>query len=172
MSFKIPEAIHGFNVYNGTNKIVGITGAVELPSFQYITNSISLAGMPGEYEAPVIGHVASQKMKIPFTQIDKDAYFAMVSGEENIVLRSSMQVRDVDTSKMEMENMVVTIRGATIEYELGSLEKAKTMNSTITKEVMYIKVVIENKTCLEYDKFNNIYVVDGKDMFEKVRKNL
>lgn len=170
--YKIPEAIHSFNVYNGTNRIIGITGAVELPSFQYITNSISLAGMPGEYDAPVIGHVASQKMKIPFTQIDETAYFAMVEGEEDIILRINMQTRVANSSKNEMINMVVTIRGATTEYELGSLEKAKVMNSSITKEVTYIKIVIGNVVCLEYDKFNNVYIVNGKDMFAKVRANL
>ena len=168
----VPEAIHSYNVYNGTNRIIGTTGAVELPSFQYITNTMSLAGMPGEYDAPVIGHVASQKIKIPFTMIDKDAYFAMVAGEEDIILRASIQTREIETSKADSVNMVVTLRGITTEYELGSLEKAKLMNSSITKEMTYIKIIIGNEVCLEYDKFNNIYIVDGKDMFAKVRANL
>lgn len=168
----IPEAVHSYNVYNGTNKIVGTTGAVELPGFQYITNTISLAGMPGEYDAPVIGHVASQKMKIPFTMIDEKSYFAMVEGEEDIVLRANIQTRDIEKSKTSIVNMVVTIRGITTEYNLGSMEKGKLMNSDITKEITYIKIVIGNVVCLEYDKFNNIYIVNGKDMFEKVRANL
>lgn len=170
--FKIPEAVHGFNVYNGANRIIGITGAVELPSFQYITNTISLAGMPGEYDAPVIGHVASQKMKIPFTTLDETSFFAMVEGEEDIVLRASIQTRELSTSKTDRVNMVVTVRGITTEYELGSMEKAKVMSSTITKEVTYIKIVIGNVVCLEYDKFNMIYIVNGKDMLAKVRENL
>ncbi len=168
----VSEAIHSYNVYNGTNRIIGTTGAVELPAFQYITNTMSLAGMPGEYDAPVLGHVASQKIKIPFTMIDKDAYFAMVAGEEDIILRASIQTREIETSKTDMVNMVVTLRGITTEYELGSLEKAKLMNSSITKETTYIKIIIGNVVCLEYDKFNNIYIVNGKDMFAKVRANL
>ncbi len=167
----IPEAIHSFNVYNGTNRIIGITGAVELPSFQYITNTISMAGMPGEYDAPVMGHVASQKMKIPFTMIDKDGYFAMVKSEEDIVLRANIQIKD-EKRKPDVVNMVVTIRGTTTEYNLGTLEKAKLMNSDITKEITYIKTVIGNSVCLEYDKFNNIYVINDEDMFAKVRANL
>ncbi len=167
----IPEAVHSYNVYNGTNRIIGITGAVELPGFQYITNTISLAGMPGEYDAPVIGHVASQKIKIPFTMIDKDGYFAMVKGED-VVLRASIQTKESETNKPDTVNMVVTIRGITTEYNLGSLEKAKLMNSDITKEITYIKIVIGNVVCLEYDKFNNIYVINGEDMLAKVRANL
>ncbi|WFR55356.1 phage major tail tube protein [Anaerocolumna sp. AGMB13025] len=168
----IPEAVHSYNVYNGTNRIIGITGAVELPGFQYITNSISLAGMPGEYDAPVLGHVASQKIKIPFTMIEQDGYFAMVKGGDDIVLRASIQTKEAETSKLGTIGMVVTIRGITTEYNLGSLEKAKLMNSDITKEITYIKIVIGNVVCLEYDKFNNIYVINGEDMLAKVRANL
>lgn len=170
--YRIPESINLFNVYNGTNKLVGNTGAVELPSFAYITNTISLSGMAGEYDAPVLGHIGSQKIKIPFAQIDEIDYFSMVEGESDIVLRASVQTRQVDSSKIEMVPMAITVRGATTEYELGTVEKAKAMNASITKEVAYIKIVINNVVCLELDKFNSVYIVNGKDMFEKVRSFL
>ncbi len=170
--YRIPESINIFNVYNGTNKLVGNTGAVELPSFAYITNTISLSGMAGEYDAPVLGHIGSQKIKIPFAQIDEIDYFSMVEGESDIVLRASVQTRQVDSSKIEMVPMAITVRGATTEYELGTVEKAKAMNASITKEVAYIKIVINNVVCLELDKFNSVYIVNGKDMFEKVRSFL
>ncbi|MGB8452730.1 MAG: phage major tail tube protein [Anaerocolumna sp.] len=170
--YRVPEAVNLFNVYNGTNRLVGNTGAVELPSFTYTTNTISLSGMAGEYDAPVLGHVGSQKIKIPFAQIDELEYFAMVEGESDIILRANIQTRQVDSSKIEMVPMVVTVRGATTEFELGTMEKAKAMNASITKEVAYIKIIINNIVCLELDKFNSIYIVNGKDMFEKVRSQI
>lgn len=167
--YRVPEAVNLFNVYNGTNRQVGVTGAVEIPGFSYLTNTISAAGMAGEYDAPVIGHVGSQKLKIPFGQIDEREFFALVESENDIVLRASVQTRLVDSSKIEMVPMVITVRGATTEFEPGTVEKAKAMNASITKEVAYIKIVINNVVCLELDKFNSIFIVNNKDMFEKVR---
>lgn len=45
MSYRIPESINNFNVYNKTNRIVGVTGAVAIPDFAFLTNTISMAGM-------------------------------------------------------------------------------------------------------------------------------
>ncbi len=172
MSYRVPEAVNLYNVYNGKNRLVGNTGAIELPGFAYITNTISLSGMAGEYDAPVLGHVASQKIKIPFSQIDETAYFEMVKGQDNIILRANIQTKEIETGKIVMVPMVVTIRGATTEFNLGSVEKAKQMNADITKEVSYIKVVINNVVCLEYDKFNSIFVINNEDMLKEVRANI
>lgn len=169
MAYRVPEAVNLFNVYNGTNRQVGVTGSVELPSFTYLTNTISAAGMAGEYDAPVIGHIGSQKLKIPFGQIDEQEFFAMVQGESDIILRAAIQTRQVDSSTIEMVPMAITVRGATTEYEPGTVEKAKAMSASITKEVAYIKIVINNVVCLELDKFNSIYIVNNKDIFAKVR---
>lgn len=172
MGYRIPEAVNLFNVYNGTNRQIGVTGSVNLPEFSYSTNTISVAGMAGEYEAPVIGHVGSQKIEIPFAQIDEQEYFSMVAGTKDIILRANVQARNIDTSEPEFVPMVVTIRGATASYKLGKVEKGKTMDASITKEVAYIKVVINNVNCLEFDKFNSIYILNGVDQFEKVRANI
>lgn len=169
MAYRIPEAVNCFNVYNGTNRQTGVTGNVELPSFAYLTNSISAAGMAGEYEAPVIGHIGSQSMKIPFSQIDEQEFFAVVESEEDIVLRASIQTRDVETSKIEFVPMKVTIRGATKEFELGSVEKGKMMNASVTKEIAFIEIIINNVVCLKLDKFNSVYILNNKDIFKEVR---
>ncbi|WOO34949.1 phage major tail tube protein [Anaerocolumna sp. AGMB13020] len=169
MGYRVPEAVNLFNVYNGTSRQVGVTGSVELPEFAYMTNTISAAGMAGEYDAPVIGHIASQKLKIPFGQIDEQEFFAMVESSSNITLRASIQTRDEQTNEPEMVLMTITVRGATTDFTPGTIEKGKTMNASITKEVAYIKIVINNVVCLELDKFNSIFIINGKDIFAKVR---
>ncbi len=167
--YRVPEAVNLFNVYNGTSRQVGVTGSVELPSFAYLTNTISAAGMAGEYEAPVIGHIGSQTLKIPFGQIDEQEFFAMVGGENDIVLRAAIQTRQVDSSVIEMVPMAITIGGATKEFEPGTVEKGKAMSASITKEVARIKIVINNFVCLELDKFNSTFIINGVDIFAKVR---
>lgn len=167
--YRMPESINKFNAYNGTNRLIGVTGGVELPNFSYLTNTIAGAGILGEYEAPVIGHIGSQKLKIPYAQIDEQEFFKIVEGQADIILRSAIQARKVESSEIEMVPMTITVRGATTEFEVGTIEKAKAMNASVTKEVTYIKIVINNVVCLEMDKFNNIFIINGNDLMAKVR---
>lgn len=167
--FKMPESINKFNVYNGTNRLIGVTGAVEMPSFAAMTNTIAGAGIAGEYEAPVDGHFGSQQIKIPYAQIDEQEFFDIVKGKGAIVLRGAIQVRNVETDQVDKVAMVVTVRGPVKEFDMGSVEKAKAMSASVTKEVTYIKIVINNVVCLELDKFNNIYIINGEDQLAKVR---
>lgn len=169
MSYRIPEAVHGFRVYNGANRIIGATGKIELPEFSHLTNTLNLAGMLGEYEAAVMGQVKSQKMDIPFAQIDETEYFKIIESSDDIVLRVSLQTRNMETNMVEMVPMKVTVRGNTIDFKLGTIEKGAMMDASITKEIHYIQIMINGKNCLELDKFNEKYVVNGKDMLEKVR---
>lgn len=167
--FRVPEAVNLFNVYNGTNRLVGVTGQVKLPEFAYLTNTVSAAGMAGEYDAPIIGHIGSQTIEIPFGQIDEQEYFAIVAGESDIILRAAIQTKLVESGEVNMIPMAITVRGATKEFNPGTIEKAKAMNASIVKEVAYIKIVINNVVCLELDKFNSIFIVNGVDIFAKVR---
>lgn len=170
--YRIPEAVNLFNVYNGTNRQTGVTGAVELPDFEYLSNTISGAGMAGEYDAPVLGHIGSQKIKIPFSQIDEQEFFELAGSDKEIVLRASVQTREVNSGENVFVPMVITVRGGTSGFSPGTVEKGKAMNSSITKEIAYIKVVINNVVCLELDKFNSIFILNGKDMYEKVRAQI
>ncbi|MFA9464044.1 MAG: phage major tail tube protein [Velocimicrobium sp.] len=170
--YRIPETVNLFNVYNGNNRQTGVTGAVELPSFEYMTNTVSPAGVAGEYEAPTIGHFGSQKIKIPFAQIDEQEYFKLVKSEEDIILRASIQAKNVETSKVEKVPMNITVRGATTTFEPGSIEKGKAMSASVTKEIAYIKIIINNVVCLELDKFNSVYILDGEDVFKEVRAQI
>ena len=43
------------------------------------------------------------------------------------------------------------------------------MDTKVTLEVLYLLVEIDGETKLEYDKLNSVFVVNGKDLLEKVR---
>lgn len=50
MSNPIPERVVNYNVYDDTEKLVGISGEIALPNFEAMTETISGAGIAGEYE--------------------------------------------------------------------------------------------------------------------------
>lgn len=167
----IPEIINSFNAYHNGNVLIGVTGAVSLPTFDAITETISGAGILGEYETAVPGHYGSMQQEIPFRILDKDIFSLMdPSAPVDLTFRGSAQSTDKATGALNYNGMRVVERGRLKGFTPGSLEMGKQMNASVTLELMYILVEVDGKTMLEYDKLNSVFVVNGKDLLEKVRK--
>lgn len=65
MASIIPEVLNHFNIYNGANALVGVSGEVELPELEAITDTVEGTGVLGEIEDPVTGQFSSATIKIP-----------------------------------------------------------------------------------------------------------
>ena len=59
MASIIPEVLNHFNIYNGANALVGVSGEVELPELEAITDTVEGTGVLGEIEDPVTGQFSS-----------------------------------------------------------------------------------------------------------------
>ena len=70
----VPEIINDFNAYNKGNKLIGVTGAITLPSFDSIAETISGAGVLGEYETAVAGMFGSMAQDIAFRILYEDVF--------------------------------------------------------------------------------------------------
>ena len=54
-------------------------------------------------------------------------------------------------------------------YKLGKLENGKQMESSVTLSCSYIKIMIADKTVLELDKYNEVFIVNGQDMLAEIK---
>ena len=70
----IPEVLNHFNIYNGANALVGVSGEVELPELEAITDTVEGTGVLGEIEDPVTGQFSSATIKIPFAVLYSDMF--------------------------------------------------------------------------------------------------
>lgn len=66
MSNPIPEKIVNYNVYDDTNKLVAVTGEVTLPNLEPLTETVSGAGILGEYDSVSIGHFGPMSIELQF----------------------------------------------------------------------------------------------------------
>ena len=73
----IPEVINNYNAYSNGNKLIGVTGEVQLPDLEAITETISGAGVLGEYETSIPGHYSSITQEVPFRILDTDIFSLM-----------------------------------------------------------------------------------------------
>ena len=167
----VPEVINNYNVYNNGNVLVGVSGAVTLPTFDAITEEVSGAGILGTYDTAVVGMYGSMSQEIPFRILDKDIFTLMNPSElVDLTFRASAQSTVKSTGAIDYKGMRVVERGRLKSFTPGKLELGKQMDASVTLELLYILVEIDGKTMLEYDKLNSVFVVNGKDLLEKVRK--
>ena len=167
----IPEVIHDFNLYNSGNVLTGHTGEVTLPDFEAMTETISGAGILGEYEAPVPGHFGSMEQEIPFNCINED-YFKMVdpTAAMELTLRGAIQYNVKATQQTDYMGMRVVFRGRPKKIAVGTVKQRGSMDSSITLELTYILVEMDGKKRVELDKINGVYKINNVDVLAKVRQ--
>ena len=167
----IPEVLNHFNVYNDSaKKLIGISGELELPEMEAITDTLEGSGVLGESEDPVTGQFSSMKMKIPFAVLYEDMFSIMnTTKPPQLTLRASMQCMDPSTGETGYYPVKIVVRGKASTSNMGKVVKGKKMEPEVELEILYIKIQINNKTVLELDKLNFKYVLNGVDMLAKIR---
>lgn len=166
----IPELLNHYNVYNDASKLVGVSGDVELPDFEAITETIEGAGVLGEIEATATGQFSSMIIKIPFSVLYEDMFTLVNSATGvNVTLRGSAQFMDPTPGITDHYPVKVVVRGKCKKYSLGKMTKGKKMDPSVELEILYIKIDVNNKPVVELDKVNFKYAVNGVDLLEKIR---
>lgn len=168
----VPEVITGFNVYDGAgNKVIGITDQMDLAKLASKVATITGAGMPGSYDVPVIGHFDSIKQEVPF-RIAYKPMFALANPMKvtTLNIRGAIQVTNKSTGLSDYAGLRYMIRGRTLDTNPGKLVLGQTMGASVVVEATTVIYEIDGKKLIELDKLNSIYMIDGVDYLEKVRR--
>lgn len=169
MTGTIPEKIVNFNVYNDAEKLVGVSNEITLPDFEAMSETISGAGIAGEYESTTPGHFSSQEIEMSFRTISDPSFRFLKNRGQTIILRAAQQSYDVSRGKTSVRPLKITIRGIPKGLNLGKLGVGTPTETASKIEILYIKIEENGKTLLELDKLNFIFIVDGDDLLEDVR---
>ncbi|MEI6856730.1 phage major tail tube protein [Psychrilyobacter sp.] len=168
---KIPHVLNGFNAYDDDTELVGVV-SVELPNIEFLTETISGAGIAGELEVPIIGLLKSMEMTFKERTITSNSFELMKPGLNIITLRGSIQQQDKKTSLIEEIGMKVVVNYLAKSMNLGGLEQAKAMDNETKVEVVRIAVTVDNEPKILIDKMNHLCVIGGIDYLAAFRKNL
>jgi P2 family phage contractile tail tube protein len=170
----LPEVINNYNVYDDrAQRLIGISGEVELPNFEAMTETLSGSGILGEVEDPVTGHFSSMTIKIPFSNLWTNLYGLMnTTRPPQLTLRGSMQVTDTDTNVTDYAPVKIVLRGKCKTTETGKVDAGKKMESSIEMEISYIKITVDGVDLVELDKLNFKFVLGGVDMMAKIRSQI
>ena len=167
----IPESINRFNLYLKGNRLVGVSGEVSLPDLSPMTNTVNGAGIAGDIESASIGMFGSMKQEIPFRMLSKDMLKLYNPLEPiELTLRASEQSSVQGSGMIDFQAMRVVFGGRPTDIKLGNLKQGDQMGSSVTLELSYILIEVDGETMFELDKLNDVFVVNGVDILEKVRK--
>lgn len=165
----IPEKIINYNVYNELDKLVGIGTDFKLPNFETQSETISGAGIAGEYESPTPGHFASQEVEIQFRVLNASALELMKKRLITIFLRGVIQELDIASAQIVEKDFKVTVRGLCKGLDAGTVAPGKPMEATCKIETLYTKIESAGLVLLEVDKLNMIHVVNNVDQLATIR---
>lgn len=172
MSSILPEVINNYNVYGEDGvSLIGISGEVELPEMEALTETLEGSAIMGEIDDPVTGQFSSMRMTIPFSVLYTDQFKLMNTTKPNqLTLRGSMQCMDPSTGETDYYPIRVVVRGKAANSAMGKIQKGKKMKSSVELEVIYLKVEVNGTTVLELDKLNFVFVLNGEDVLKKIRE--
>lgn len=168
---KQDQFLTNFAVWEDATNWIG-SADVELPNFEALTESIKGAGMAGEVTAPVKGHYGSQTLKVNFRTLTADSVRLSETKAHSLDFRGSQQVFDAGKGIFTDQPVVVKTRCVPINFTPGKFSVGAATETANEFEVHYIKIEVDGKVIREFDKFNFVSIVNGKDELEDVRKNL
>ncbi len=168
----IPEVLTDFNVYDEGEKLVGITATVSLPTLEAMTETISGAGMAGEYNATVPGHFAPISMEIPFEVMNISAAKIYAKKNVSLTLRGSVQMRDLATGEVRHEKTRVVVSGIPSTLNPGQMAKAKKSAAAIGVEILRFELYMGEEEIIALDKASYVFRIFGVDQLADIRANV
>ena len=166
----IPEVINNFNVYKSGNRLIGVTSEMTLPDIVSMTETISGAGLLGEYETVLLGHYSSIEQEIPFRILEDDIFtLANPMDVQEITLRGTQQISDRDAS-LKTQGMRIVERGRVKTFKQGTLKMGGQMGSSVVLEVFYILIEVNNEVKFELDKLNEVLKINGVDVMAQIKQ--
>lgn len=168
---KIGETIVNAAIYENNTEYRGVAD-IQLPDIAQLTAEVEGAGIAGKYTSPVIGHVDSMSMKMSFRVVTKETYMLTTPDAHTIEIRVAQQHRESKTGNIFREGIKYVLIVRPITLGLGKVAPATTADASGDYAVSYIAGYIDGKKTLEIDPVNYIFVVNGKDYLEDVRKAL
>lgn len=168
---QIPERLINFTAYKDGSAIIGVTD-IKLPSIEFLTDTVSGAGISGELETPILGHVKSMSTSFKSRTVTNDIIKLAAQSAHQIDFRGSQQVYDSATGTYSTVPIRVTMKLMPKKVDLGNFQVAKPTDSDSEFEVLYIKIFLDGKEVLEIDKLNFICSIDGNDILASVRSDI
>lgn len=168
---KIGQSVINFAVYENGDEYLGIS-KVSLPDVSFLTQSISGAGIAGNVDAVIKGHIDTMTLGLTFRTTNPAAMSLCEPRIHDIDIRPPQQVEDTVNATLDTQTIKHVMRIIPKTDKGGSIAPASPTDGSGEYAVRYWKTYIDGECVREIDPLNNIFVVNGVDYLEDLRTAL
>lgn len=145
---------------------------VELPNVNYMTETMSGAGIMGEVSSVNAGNLESMTTTLNWNTINDDLLSLAAPKTHNLECYGALQHYDAATGEIIIQQARVAMRVMPTSLKLGTLSNNAKTESGNDFSVVYLKVDIDGQNKVEVDPLNYIMIINGKDYAADIRKAL
>ncbi|EJP28299.1 phage major tail tube protein [Selenomonas sp. FOBRC9] len=167
----VRDKLTDYAVFKDGKLLLG-TADIELPSIEYLTDTIKGPGIAGEVDMPTMGMTSSMEVKLNWRTVNEDLTELMAPRAHDLECRGAQAHYDSATGRIRQVPVVVKVRVLPKSGELGKFETGATTGSSNTMECVYLKVSVDGKTRVEIDKFARVFRINGTDFMAEIRAAL
>ena len=160
-----------FAIFEDGTEYLGMA-SVGMPTLSNLVQSINGAGIAGNIEAVIKGHVDNMTLTLNFRTTTPQSVKLSELRRHIIDLRVAQQNEDTINNSLGVtrEKHVMVVIPKT--HNVGNIAPASPSNGTGEYAVRYWATWIDGKKVREIDPVNFIYMVDGVDYLADVKKAL
>ena len=166
----IPTKINKYNVYNTGNRLLGMGEELPLPKFEGSAETVAGAGVLGEFDEPTVGYFSNMQLEIPFRVVDEEALDML---DQNKAIQLEIRGAEQTTTSegdMEPRQVRAVVRGRAVDFDPGKLKAGNGMETSITLNLVYILIELEDQPMVELDKINEVFKVRGVDVLATIKE--
>ena len=167
----IPDKLTNFKIYDRGRDMLGTVDVV-LPNFQYMTESMSGAGIAGEIDSPTPGHFQSLTSTINWRTVTAENLVLLAPETHHFDARGNISFYDEGTGSYIDRPVRAVMRGLPKGLTAGTLGVSVQTGTSIELELLFVMLSVNNRRLVEVDKLNFICFINGVDYLAAQRRNL
>jgi len=160
-----------FEAYQNGGRLIGLV-TIDLPEFSTINTDISGAGIAGDFAMPSPGMLEDMEVTLHWHAVNTNLTFLFGHRAHELTLLGSQNVYDSGRGEFRGQQVKIFLRGVPHKMTMGKFERASETESETVLGIDYIKISIDSREVIEYDKFNYIFRVNREDFLADTRSNI
>ena len=165
----IPEKVVNYMLYaDGSISLTALVD-VDLPDIQFMSETISGAGIAGEIDSTTLGHIQAMTMGLNFRTLIDQNYNMLEQRAYSLEIKAGLQSSDQNQGKLVTGKYRIMVKGYPKGFNQGKMAVGKPTDSKQEFSVNYLKVEYDGEEVLEIDKTNMIFKVKGTDYLTDIR---
>ena len=160
-----------FKVYEGSTEFLGMS-EVSLPDLEYMTETVTGAGVAGEFEESYRGYAKAMSVGLNFRSVTAAAIVLAEPRTHTLELRAAVQEYNTVSGEIEIKNIKHVMKVVPKKTSAGKLAAASPADASGEYGVRYWKMVKDGEVLLEIDSINFIFIVNKNDYLYDVQKAL